>query len=299
MGDSFTFGYAVGDHQTYPAHAEQLRPDTEWINLGISGTCLTQSLLQYRKSGRKLGGKHVVIGFMTNDAQRTVNCFRPFVSPLDAGHPFTKPFARFSGGKFSIEPNPYQNIADFDRLLSNEAPELVRLRDMDYLTWSHQSASTHPILRTASYVYESLRLGRNLDMLLAQPTSKKKSAKKPVAVDPYGRDIWSPASPGFQAIVQLVDLYFQEVAVDGREPLFVIIPGPMDVEDHTKRAPRQYSPLLAHLQKKGHRHLDFLDPLISRHQSDLSRDALFVQFHYNDQVNRELAEEIIKALGLP
>jgi hypothetical protein len=101
LGDSFTYGHSVSDTETYPCHAEHLRPGTEWINLGISGACLTQCLLQYRKNGRKFGGRHVVIGFMTDDAKRTVNCFRSF---LTHWNPFTKPFAKYSNGTFSIEP---------------------------------------------------------------------------------------------------------------------------------------------------------------------------------------------------
>ena len=299
MGDSFTFGFAVGDQETYPFHAEQLRPGTEWINLGISGTCLTQSLLHYRKTGRRFGGKQVVVGFMTNDAQRTVNCFRPFLSPSDIGHPFTKPFARFSDGRFSIEPNPYQDIAGFKRLLANERPELDRLRQLDYLTWSNQAITTNPILRTAAFVHESMRLDRNINMLLARPPTKKEPAKRRAGADPYGRDIWNPASPGFQAITRLLDLYCDEIVADGREPLVVIIPGPLDVENHTKHSPRQYSALIDHLKVKGQRHLDFLDPLVERHKDDLSENALFFQLHYRGPVNKELAEEIITALGLP
>lgn len=296
MGDSFTFGFAVKDDETYPQHAERLRPGTEWLNLGISGTCLTQSLLHYRQAAKRFDGKHVVIGFMTNDAPRTVNCFRPFVSPSDAGHPFTKPFARFSGGKFSIEPNPYQEVTAFARLLANEPLEIAKLRRIDYLTWSDQKAATNPILRTAGYVYESLNLDRNIDLMLARKPSKKKPARQPTTSDPYGRAIWSPDGNGCQAIIRVMDLYHDEVVADGREPLIVLIPGPLDVEDYAKKNQRQYAPLIEHLKAKGWRYLDFLDPLMARHSPD---DKLFTQLHYTGPVNRELAEAIIKTLGIP
>lgn len=135
---------------------------------------------------------------MTNDAPRTVNCFRPFVSPFDAGHPFTKPFARYSGGKFSIEPNPYLQEADFGRFLANEPGEIAKLRRMDYLMWSNQRPATNPILHTAAYVYESLNLDRNIDHMLARTPSKKKAARqRPATTDPYGRAIWNPGSHGY------------------------------------------------------------------------------------------------------
>ena len=296
MGDSFTFGYGVTDDGTYPHHAEQLLPGTEWLNFGISGTCLTQSLLHYRQTAKKFGGKHVIIGFMTNDAPRTVNCFRPFVSPFDAGHPFTKPFAQFSGGKFSIEPNPYQEVKAFDLLLANEPLEIAKLRRIDYLTWSNRRVTTNPILRTADYVFESLNLDRNIDLMLARKPSKKKAKKQPTTSDPYGRAIWSPDGNGYQAIVRMMDLYHDEVVADGREPLIVLIPGPLDIEDYEKKNPRQYAPLIEHLKAKGWLYLDFLDPLMAKHSPD---EKLFTQLHYTGPVNRELAEAIIKASKFP
>ena len=298
MGDSFTFGFAVKDEETYPYHAEQMRPGTEWLNLGISRTRLAQSLLHYRKTGRELGGKYVVIGFMTNDAPRTVNCFRPFVSPDDAGHPFTKPYARFGGSRFSIEPNPYQEIGAFHRLLANEQAEIAKLRGMDYLTWSNQQAETNPILRTMSYVQESLSLDRNIDLMLNRKPAKGSPPRQQAATDPYGRGIWDPAGAGFKAVIRVMDRYHDEVVADGREPLIVIIPGPLDLDDYKRSLPRKYAPLLEHLKSKGWRHLDFLDPLVEKHKSDLSHGAIFTRLHYVGPVNRLLAGEIVRALGI-
>lgn len=296
LGDSFTFGYAVSDVETYPYHAEQLRPDTEWINLGISGTCLTQSYLHYRKSGRKFGGKHVVIGFMTDDARRTVNCFRPFVNP---GNPFTKPFAKYSGGTFSIEPNPYQEISDFRRLLANERGEIERLLKIDYLTWSNQVPARNPILRTAQFIHEALHLDRNLDSLLGRPVRKAVRVKPKRIADPYGRAFWDQESLGFKAVTRLFDRYYGEIIADGRVPLIVIIPGPLDVENYKNQVPRLYGSLIEHFKANRYRHLDFLDPLVTMHSDDLSTDALFVHMHYRSSVNKELAAAIIKALQLP
>lgn len=323
LGDSFTYGDCVGDTETYPYHAEQLCPGTEWINLGITGACLTQALLHYRKTGRKFGGKHVVIGFMTDDAKRSVNCFRPFVTMWN---PFTKPFAKYSDGVFSIEPNPYQDINDYRKLLANEGPEIARLLKLDYLTWSHQVAARNPILHTAEYAYEIMNLDRSFDALLGRmpkKVTKKKTAADPYAkardpygrilwdpaqqrwkrseehVDPYGRAIWRPDSLGFIALTRLFDLFYKEVIADGRVPLIVIIPGPLDVENHTKHLPKLYEALIDHFEVRHYRYFDFLDPLVAAHQDDLSPEALFVIRHYNSGLNKELAAEIIKALHLP
>lgn len=93
-----------------------------------------------------------------------------------------------------------------------------------------------------------------------------------------------------------MDLYHDEVIADGREPLIVLIPGPLDVEDYEKGNQRQYAPMIEHLKAKGWLYLDFLDPLIANHSPG---EKLSTHLHYTSPVNRELAETIIKAAGIP
>lgn len=298
VGDSFTFGHEVDDHETYPHHGEQLRPGTEWINLGINGSGLTQALLHYRKTGRSFGGKFVVIGFMTNNSKRTVNCFRPFVSPEDAATPFTKPYAKFVDGQFSIEPNPYQDVSDYRRLLANEREELAKLRELDYLTWSNQHDSPNPVVRTLNYVWEAREGHRNLDLLLGRGVDYS-AGKLRHDADPYGQSIWHPRSRGFQAITRVFDLFYNEIIADGRIPLIVILPAATDVEDRIHRLPPNHATLLKHLAEKGYRHFDFLDTLeATRKGREFTVEAIYVDTHFESVVNHELAQAIIKALAL-
>lgn len=117
--------------------------------------------------------------------------------------------------------------------------------------------------------------------------------------DPYGRAIWNPDSPGFVALTRVFDLLFNEIIADGRVPLIVIIPGPLDVENYRKQRPRLYEALMDHFKTKQYRYLDFLDPLVAAHQGDLSYQALFHARHFLAPINKELAEATIKALPLP
>ncbi len=301
IGDSFTFGIAVKNDETYPAHAEKQRPGTEWLNFGIPGGCLTQMLMRYKTEASKYGGKKVVIGFMTNDAQRTVNSFRPFLNP-DAGCPFPKPFAKWSDGKFSIEPNPYPAHDDLRRIIDDERNALRDLLQLDYITWGGRSGSANPIVRTLAYVYETQDIDRNVDGLFWG----KKGAGPAVTRlidnvlprDPYGRDIWQTDSPAFKAVCGVFDELHRTIVADGREPFFVIIPGPLDVNDHVRKRPRQYEPVIAHLKDKGFHFFDFLDPLVEKHRDDLSETTLFKRNHYVSSINAELAAEIIRELGL-
>jgi hypothetical protein len=299
IGDSFTFGYEVGDDQTFPHHGEQLKPGTEWLNLGNCGSGLTQSLLQYRRNGRKFGGKYVVIGFMTNNNKRTVNCFRPFVSPDDPMTPLTQPYAKFADGVFSLEPNPYQSLADYEKLLADEAGEIAKLYRLDYFTWSNQRGATNPVLRTAKFLWEKRDIGRNVDLLLNRSIEDSHLKFRP-GDDPYGVSLWHPKSPGFQANVKVFDLYYEEVKKDGREPLIVILPSAQDVEERGKGRPAKHSALLAHLKDKGYRHFDFLDVLAAKYPADqMKQKTFYVNTHFNGETNKLLAEEVAKALGLP
>lgn len=298
LGDSFTFGHEVDDHETYPHHGEQLRPGTEWINLGINGSGLTQALLHYRKSGRRFGGKYVVIGFMTNNSKRTVNCFRPFVSPNDAATPFTQPFAKFVDGRFSIEPNPYQDTAAYRRLLADEKGGLAKLAQLDYLTWSDQHDSPNPVLRTLRYIWNMREGQHNLDLLLGRPVLHEMGPLDHGA-DPYGYSIWHPHSRGFQAITRVFDLFYSEILADGRTPLIVVLPASTDVEDRQRGLPPNHATLLQHFTGKGYRHFDFLDALEGRRKGRaFTTEAIYVDTHFNSEVNHELAQEIIRALSL-
>ena len=297
MGDSFTFGYEEADNETFPYHGEQLRPGTEWINMGICGAGLTQALLQYRKTGRKFGGKHVVIAFMTDNQKRTVNCFRALIAAMSPMTPLTKPYAKMTQGRLSIEPNPYQDISDYETLLANEPAELARLEALDYPSWSNQHGSHNPVVRTLAYVMERRNVDRNFAILLGHD-EKEVVAKVRKMENPYGRAIWEPESPGFQANAAVVDLFYEEVIKDGRVPLIVSLPDLEDVEKRADGGKPMHHALLAHLKDKGYRHFDFLDSLERRHPENLTKEAFFVATHYNGETNKFLAEEIIKALEL-
>ena len=296
VGDSFVFGYEVPDGGCFPSQGEQLAPGTVWINLGICGGGLTHALLQYRRNAPRFGGKHVVIGFMTDNQKRTVNCFRGFVSRSGAMTPLTQPYAKFTGGRLTIEPNPFQDISDYQRLLADEPKVLAELHALDYATWSHQHASSNPVLRTLHYVMDRGEINRNLDRLF----DRKPDGMEMLGLfeAPYGNAIWHPDSLAFKANTALFDLFYSEVIADGRKPLIVILPSARDVELCAKGSRPKHARLLEHLKEKGHRHFDFLDSLERRHSGGLDPKKFYVNTHFNAETNRFLAEEIIRALDL-
>ena len=296
IGDSFTFGTAVPNDQTYPAHAEKLMPGTEWLNFGVPGTCLTQSYLHYKNKVRQFAGKYVIIGFMSNDAMRTVNCYRPFVN-VDSAAPLTKPFVRLrDDNTLAFEPNPYQSTDDYHRLLTNDREELAKLLQLDYLTWSRQKQTMNPVLRTLNYIIDTQQLDRNIDAMFDGRLPLGRAIQRFLPQDPYGRAIYSPKTDGFKAITALFDRYHNDVVADGRVPLIVLFPGPLDVMDYRQGEACQYAPLADYLRAKHYAVLDFLPPLLERHRKDLSTESLFVSSHYQGHINAEVATEVVKAL---
>lgn len=296
IGDSFTFGYEVGDTESFPHHGEQLAPGTEWINLGICGGGLTQSYEQYRKNGRKWGGKYVVIAFMTNNIKRTVNSCRALVEPNGAMTPLTKPFAKMTDGQLSVEPNPYQERARYEKLLANPEEELAYLYDLDFYSWSNQKRVTNPVLRTLGYVWERRNGDHNLDLLLGR--AQEGFGPFRPGNDPYGSSLWHPKSPGFQANVAVFDQYYADALADGREPLIVILPSGADVERRAEGKKPKHRALIEHLEQKGHRYFDFLDVLDREYGDKLDPEDLYVKTHFNGKTNKLLAEEIVKVLSL-
>ena len=79
LGDSFTFGFGVEDHQTYAAILEQRLDsacggtDVEVVNAGVSGFSTSQELALLEHDGASLASDAVVVGFFVNDPQDNID----------------------------------------------------------------------------------------------------------------------------------------------------------------------------------------------------------------------------------
>jgi hypothetical protein len=70
LGDSFTFGYGVGDADAWPAWLEKLCPELEVPNMGQSGYGIDQSWLWYRRDAAELEHDVLVLAFIDDDLRR-------------------------------------------------------------------------------------------------------------------------------------------------------------------------------------------------------------------------------------
>ncbi len=75
LGDSFTFGWGVLDHETFSAQLEARNPDTEVINTGVPGYGIDQIYLSYVNIGKKFQPDVVVVGIYPEDFWRATRAF--------------------------------------------------------------------------------------------------------------------------------------------------------------------------------------------------------------------------------
>jgi hypothetical protein len=72
LGDSFTYGVGVEDHETFSARLEQLEPSLEVINTGANGYGTGQELLLLRDEGLAFEPDIVVLAVFWNDIANNV-----------------------------------------------------------------------------------------------------------------------------------------------------------------------------------------------------------------------------------
>jgi hypothetical protein len=117
LGDSFTFGYGVGDDDTYPQQLEALDPRLEVVNMGQGGYGVDQAYLWYQRDAT-FDHDILILALITDDLRRlTLSDFSGYPKPLlklDGGilravnTPLTQP----------IERGPVEQSSELQRILS-------------------------------------------------------------------------------------------------------------------------------------------------------------------------------------
>ena len=128
LGDSFTFGDEVSDHETYPYFLQQLLPDSEVINLGVHGYGHDQMLLYFLEEGEKYTPDIVILGFYSGDMDRNMLSFRDYVpkpkNPCNPCNPRQKKLlAPNNHNKESL--TPYARVRSASKINEEEATRLA------------------------------------------------------------------------------------------------------------------------------------------------------------------------------
>jgi hypothetical protein len=69
-GDSFTFGYGVGNNQTWCQRLEAIGPSLETINMGLGGYGVDQAYLWYMRDGAQFDHQLHLFALLTDDFRR-------------------------------------------------------------------------------------------------------------------------------------------------------------------------------------------------------------------------------------
>ncbi len=144
LGDSFVFGWAVHDDETFSSILEQRYKNLEAINLGVAGFGIDQILMSYRAIGQKFTADVVVIGIFSEDFWRSTRSFS------DSG--YAKPyFSLTPSGELKLNNVPVPKQFE---LKYNQFPEIIHRTPLE--RWLIQSA----VYRTLKSGF--IRLGKNL-----------------------------------------------------------------------------------------------------------------------------------------
>ncbi|MCB9898523.1 MAG: SGNH/GDSL hydrolase family protein [Planctomycetes bacterium] len=113
LGDSFTMGFGVDDHDTFAAQLQALCPTIQAVNMGMGGYGLGQDMLWYERDGDALAADLLVFAFIDADFYRTE--LSEFV-----GYP--KPAIEVRDGEMLVTNVPVPRVfgrASFGRRLHN------------------------------------------------------------------------------------------------------------------------------------------------------------------------------------
>lgn len=290
-GDSYTFGAEVKNGETWPDYLQDtLGKDHEVINFGIPGTGLTQSYLRYKEKAEVYDSDIVIIGFMSNNIERTLNTFRPFLIP-ETGFPLAKPYAALDGnGKLVFHPPFLKNVEDYKNLLANTNNVLLNLAQKDY--YFRDDNSTHspsniPSRRVWAYLDSRTKVGDNVKSILKKFLPRKKKSSSYYDPDGYALKVVTP----------LFEKYVSSVISAGAKPIVVIFPNGSDIKASNQGHPPRYDILKKILAEQGVKTIDILDLFLDTYGETIPNEQIFRKVHYTPETNLIVAEYIAKCIN--
>ena len=81
VGDSFTFGIDVGEHENFPYLLNQQIPHAEVLNMGVPGYGIDQAYLKYRSFGQSYRPDVIIFGVYVSDYERSSVTFTFYAKP--------------------------------------------------------------------------------------------------------------------------------------------------------------------------------------------------------------------------
>jgi len=272
FGDSFTHGEEVKNNDTWQKQLMKLCPQLEVLNFGVGGYGLDQSFLRYKTEGGKYHPHIVLIGFMQENINRTVNVFRPFYTE---GLPLTKPRFILKDNALVLLPNPLTDLTAYQKLLNDPAPFLSELGRNDFHFNTRAKASLvdfSPSVRFIKLIYQTLYQRYDDNSI-------------------YNGGYLNTQAEAFVITRKLFDEFYAEAQRNNSLPIIVLFPCREDIHRYFKNKTKIYVPLIGYFVSQQYRFIDLLDAFEKYAQSVPLKD-LFMQDHYSPLGNSIVARFI-------
>ena len=276
FGDSFTHGEEVKNDDTWQEQLNRLDHNLEVINFGVGGYGLDQSFLRYKTEGKIYHPHIVLIGFMQENINRSVNVFRPFYTE---GLPLTKPRFIVEDDALILLPNPLTDLTDYKKLLNNPAPLLSQFGRNDFHFSARSKASVFdvsPSFRILKLIYQKL-YARYDDKSI------------------YKGGYLNTKAEAFVITRKLFDGFYAEAQHNNSLPIIVLFPCREDIQGYFKYKTKVYAPLINYFVSEHYRYIDLLDAF-EKHAQSVPLKDLFVQDHYSSLGNSIVAQGLLDYL---
>jgi len=265
FGDSFTYCNHVGDDETWQRVLESRDPQLEVINFGVPSYGTDQALLRFRRCGRDLGARVVVMGLMLENIGRNVNRYRP-VYFAQSGTLGIKPRFVLDGGDLVLVPIPYRDEGEALRAIGDGSV-------LDDLA-AHEHWRDRPRVPFGD-TFATLRLlAGYIGSVQRRPST-----------------LWSaPDEEPYRVTVAILAAFAAEARAAGAEFAPVLVFPPEDaLATALGRAPRYWSAMLADLGRHGVAAIDSTDALVAA-CGDAGASSVFASGHLNARGNAAVAD---------
>lgn len=242
FGDSFTQGDGVANTEIWTTGLRHLSPNLEVLNFGVTGYGLDQAYLRYQQDGVPFQPHIVLIGFMSDDTNRHVSVFRPFLL-TGTRIPLTKPRYVLRDDGLVLLPNPFPNVNDYRNLASQDSATWQKILEND--AYARRSVTGWTKTGLPSWRLTKVTLAAIRDRWFQ---------KRPLDNYAYNKD-----SEAFRITLKLFQEFYRDSISHGSLPIILLFPNGGEIHHWWKTGAKPYAPVVDELNKAGYRYIDLMD----------------------------------------
>jgi hypothetical protein len=274
FGDSFTYCAEVSRDDCWVTRLERSWPQTEIMNFGVTGYGPDQAWLRYQRDGLPYRPCAVLIGYFSEDIDRVVNRFRPFIDPADSVL-LSKPRFLLQGDGLELLPNPTTDP------LQLRDPHDVEETLGDHDAWYYPDTFVDGPLD-------------ELQLVRVARTAGYRMSRAAIVRSDDGYPFYDQQGEAYQITGRILIAFAEQVRANGAAPIVVVFPGLRDLRV-VENGPPPYRALLAWLERAGVPTVDLTGPLAdAADQRGIAR--LFGDGHYSPAGNQIVSEYLGRTL---